>query len=336
MARSPSHLTQQVLFAGFLSASMLAAAPAGQVLTFGNFIHNVASLEKSAAFYQDALGLELTGSLPIPQRVFAANPPVAKLYATPGSPMRGFTVRLPDSPGGLEFNQFKDSEQKIVTPRVQDPGATVVVLQVKNLSAALAKLRETGAPVVTAGGVPEGKAIVLKDPDGFYVELVEPENAAGSKAPGIVIGASMMITVNDMDQTVHLYRDLIGFPLKVDAAFAKDKALSKTLGVSGARYRHAIGNIPGTTFQVDFVEFRGIDRKLGETRPFDLGSANLRVRVADEELFVKNLKEAGVAVASVGGEPITLNNNVKTCILRDTNNFFFQIMSAAPPAPSPK
>ena len=70
MARPPSSLTQQVLFTGFISASMLVAAPAGQVVTFGNFIHNVASLEKSAAFYQDALGLELTGPLPISQRVF--------------------------------------------------------------------------------------------------------------------------------------------------------------------------------------------------------------------------------------------------------------------------
>src|SRR5579862_5978439 len=157
MALSPFHLTQQVLFTGFISASFLAAAPAGQVVTFGNFIHNVVSLEKSAAFYQDALGLELTGPLPVSQRVFASNPPVARLYGTPGSPMRGFTVRLPDSPGGLEFNQFKDAEQKIVTPRVQDPGATVVVLRVKSLPAAMAKLRENGAPVVTAGGGPAGK-----------------------------------------------------------------------------------------------------------------------------------------------------------------------------------
>ncbi len=316
---------------------MLAAAPAGQVVTFGNFIHNVANIEKSAAFYQEALGLELTGAAPVSQRTFASNPPVARLYGTPDSPnMRGFTVRLPDSPGGLEFNQFKDADQKIVAPRVQDPGATVLVLRVKNLPAALAKLRETGAPVITTGGVPAGKTVLLKDPDGFYVELVESENAAEGKAPGMVIGASMMITVNDMDKSVHLYRDLIGFPLKVDAAFAKDKALSKTLGVNGASYRHAIGNIPGTSFQVDFVEFRGVDRKLGHTRPFDLGSANLRVRVADEEAFVKNLKDAGVAVASDGGEPITLNNNVKTCILSDGNNFFFQIMSAAPPAPAAK
>ena len=262
---------------------------------------------------------------------------------SPASPLTIFAVRAPSYAAPAEVRSFAEMIAHVAdaqlrmcgvvkgeSPTAQDPGATVVVLQVKHLPAALAKLRETGAPVVTAGGVPAGKAVVLKDPDGFYVELVEPENAAESKAPGIVIGASMMITVNDMDQTVHLYRDLIGLPLKVDAVFAKDKALSKTLGVNGARYRHAIGNIPGTTFQVDFVEFRGVDRKLGQTRPFDLGSANLRVRVADEELFVKNLKEAGVAVASVGGEPITLNNNVKTCILRDTNNFFSRLCRRRP------
>ena len=150
-----------------------------------------------------------------------------------------------------------------------------------------------------------------------------------------MIGASLMISVNDLGETVHLYRDLIGIPLKVDAAFAKNKELSKTLGVGGARYRHAIGNIPGTMFQVDFVEFKGIDRRMGHTRPYDLGSSNLRVRVTDASSFVKNLQAAGVKVASTGGEPISLNNNVTTCILSDTNNFFFQIMSAAPRPATP-
>jgi catechol 2,3-dioxygenase-like lactoylglutathione lyase family enzyme len=221
----------RVLFTGAISAFLLAGAPAGVVVTFGNFIHNVASLEKSAAFYHDALGLELTGQAPIAQRAFAANAPVAKLYGTPGSLMRGFTVRLPDSPGGLEFNQFQNATgQKIIAPRVQDPGATVVVLKVKSLQMALAKAREAGAPVVTTGGVLAGKRVVVKDPDGFYVELVEADNAADSKATGNVIGSSMMISVNDLDQTVHLYRDLIGIPLKVDAAFAKNKGLSKALG----------------------------------------------------------------------------------------------------------
>lgn len=128
---------------------------------------------------------------------------------------------------------------------------------------------------------------------------------------------------------MHLYRDMIGIPLKVDPAFAKDKALSKTLGVSNPGYRHAVGNIPGTTFQVDFLEFKGIDRKLGHTQPFDIGSSNLRMRVTDAIVFVKHLQE-GVKVASAGGEPILLNNNVITCILSDPNDFFFQIMSAAP------
>jgi catechol 2,3-dioxygenase-like lactoylglutathione lyase family enzyme len=327
---------RRVLFTSAISAFLLTGAPAGEVVTFGNFIHNVASLEKSAAFYQDALGLELTGQAPVAQRPFAPNAPVAKLYGTPGSSMRGFTVRLPDNPGGLEFNQFQNAAgQKTIAPRVQDPGATVVVLKVRSLDMALAKVREAGATVVTTGGVPAGKTVVVKDPDGFYVELLEADNAADSKATGNVIGSGMMISVNDLGQTVHLYRDLIGIPLKVDAAFAKNKELSEILGVVGARYRHAAGYIPGTMFQVDFVEFKGIDRKMGRTQPYDLGSSNLRVRVTDAGSFVKNLQAAGVKVASTGGEPISLNNNVTTCILTDTNNFFFQIMSAAPRPAAP-
>ena len=77
----PSTIPRRVLIMALISVSAFAVTPAGQVVTFGNFIHNVANLEKSAAFYQDALGLELTGPLPIAQRVFASNPPVARSFA---------------------------------------------------------------------------------------------------------------------------------------------------------------------------------------------------------------------------------------------------------------
>jgi catechol 2,3-dioxygenase-like lactoylglutathione lyase family enzyme len=324
-------LMRRTLFTAVFSALLLSGAPAGQVVTFGNLIHNVASLEDSAAFYHDALGLELAGAMPVAERRFAANPQVARLYGTPGSEMRGFTVRLPDSPGGLEFNQFKEATRSGAMPAVQNPGSTVVVLKVKNLAATLAKVHAIGAAVITPGG-PAGNTVLLQDPDGFFVELIQPENAAASAGPGNVIAASLMITVSDMDQTLHLYRDLIGIPLKDDKYYTPDKALSRTMGLNGARYRHAAGDIPGTKFQVDFVEIRGVDHEAGLLRSFDVGSANLRFRVTDEESFVANLQAQRVKVASDGGEPLTLNNNVKTCILSDPdNNFFFQIMSAATP-----
>jgi len=324
---------KKILLIGALSASLLAADPAGEVVSFGNFIHVVGSLEKSLAFYHDALGLEMQGQAPA-SRPFAANLPVAMLYGTPETQSRFGVVRLPNTPAGLEFGEFKDLNQKVFTPRVQDPGATVLVLKVKSLDAALAKVREAGAPIVSLGANPISGTFVVKDPDGFYVQFVKPENAAEATAPGNVIGAGMMVTVNDLDQTVHLYRDLIGFDPHIDATFAKDDALSKALGVAGALYRHAIGNVPGTTFQVDFVEFKGLDRKLEHSHVFDRGSGILRLRVKDVDSFVTHLKQGGVTVASAGGDPVLINNNQHFCILRDPNNFFFQIAPA--PAPRPQ
>jgi catechol 2,3-dioxygenase-like lactoylglutathione lyase family enzyme len=322
------------------STVYLMAAPAGEVMTAGNFIHVMGNVDKTIAFYHDVLGLETTGR-PGPHE-FADNAFVAKLYGTPGAQSRVTGFKLPDPSVALEFVEFKDIDQKTIQPRPQDPGASVLVLTVRSLDAALAKAREAGVPIVTAGGAPlmhsdeggKSNTVVLKDPDGFYVELVERDPAPESQATGNVIAASLMVSVADTDKTLHLYRDLIGFQLKTDAAFAKDAMLSKALGVKGGEVRHSIGTLPGSNFQYDFVEWKGIDRKPAQVRIFDRGAGVLRVRVRDVDPFVANLKEAGVTVASAGDGPVEMNPANHFCILKDPNSFFFQIAPGPRPRPA--
>ena len=64
--------------------------------------------------------------------------------------------------------------------RVQDPGATTLVLIVRNVDEAFAPLKQAAVPVVTLGGAPiavdggKARAVVVKDPDGHFVELRQP------------------------------------------------------------------------------------------------------------------------------------------------------------------
>src|ERR1700684_2737403 len=93
------------------SAAAFAQSP---VVGVGTFIHVVANLDKTMQFYGDRLGLELNGA-PGP-RAFAANAVVENLYDAKGSQSRVAVFKVPGSPLGLEFVEFKDVSQKPFRP----------------------------------------------------------------------------------------------------------------------------------------------------------------------------------------------------------------------------
>ncbi len=335
-----------------LGAAPIVAAAAGEVLGAGNFIHIVANLNRTVSFYHDVLGLELAtfGSQPQAPR-FAPDAPVAQLYAVPTStPVGVAMLRLPERGVALEFAEFRNVEQRSVRPRPQDPGAAVLVLDVRNLDPILRKVHAAQVPIVTVGGVPvvqrdaagRTRSIVVTDPDGYFIELVEhdgasaPEDAgngaaanngaaaAGNGAAGNVLHAHLMLSVADTDRTVHFYRDLLGLPLQVDAAFAPDAALSRELGARHAQFRHSIATVPGTGFTYDFVEWKGVARRPGQARVFDHGVDVLRFTVANVDTFVDQLKADGVRVASTGDAPVAITAVFRACILADPSGLYVE------------
>ena len=82
--------------------------------------------------------------------------------------------------------------QKPFRPRIQDPGASLITIPVRDVRSVMAKLKEDGAPVSSDG--------VVTDPDGFFVRLVEGTS-----------GAKLSLTVDNMERTLRLFRDLLGF-----------------------------------------------------------------------------------------------------------------------------
>src|SRR5262249_46935737 len=138
---------------------------------------------------------------------------------TPTAQLRFSTVRIPGSTMGIEIVEFKDIDRKPLPRRLQDPGATMLMLSVRDVDSALARMKTAGAAVVTAGGAPvmlpggKNRAVIIKDPDGFFIALEQADPLPATNAPATsnVIGARACITVGDMDQTMKLYRDVLGF-----------------------------------------------------------------------------------------------------------------------------
>ena len=320
-----------------LSASPAMAAAAGGVVGAGNFIHIVANLDRTIHFYHDVLGLELASFGGPPQAPkFAPNPPVARLYAVPPSTSVGVAVlRLPERGVGLEFAEFRGVHQRSIRPRPEDPGAAVLILEVRDLDAIVRRAQASQVPILTVGGVPvvhddtagKTRSITLADPDGYFIELVQHEpssdTAADATTPN-VRHAQLMLSVADTDRTVRFYHRLLGLPVQVDAAFSPDTTLSRVLGVPDASFRHSIATIPGTGFRYDFVEWKGGVRHPDPARVFDRGVDVLRLTVGNVDRFVHRLKADGVHVASTGDGPVALNAAFHACILEDPNGLYIE------------
>ena len=267
------------------AAGLSAQTPASPVVGVGTFIHVVADLDKTIRFYGDRLGLERNGAPAVP--AFSTNAVVENLYDAKGKQSRVAVFRIPGSPLGVEFAEFKDLSQTPFRPRLQDPGASLLTVPVGDVDAVRAKLKEDGTPVI-------GKNMVA-DPDGFYIQL------AGSGT-----SAKLTLTVDSRDRTLHLFRDLLGFQPEGNTA-----------------------KVPGTNFEVEFKHYKGARRRKVAESIHDPGAGVLRLVVRDVDALLQTLKAAGVPVVSAGGEPVSVGPR-HFVILRDPDNFFFQLVPQAP------
>jgi len=207
-------------------------APAGDVVIgSGSFSPIVSDLERSLKFYSDLVGT------PPPQTVpaWSTDPALLNFLGSPTSQIRFGTVRIPGSALTVEIVEFKDIDRRPVRPRVSDPGAVRLILIVRDIDSMLSRLAGQGVPVVTTGKTPvafrtrdAGRAVLIQDPDGFFIELFQPEVLPASSAPATsnVVGARFGLTINDTDQTMKFYRDLLGFQPQIGEDFSGEKALT--------------------------------------------------------------------------------------------------------------
>jgi catechol 2,3-dioxygenase-like lactoylglutathione lyase family enzyme len=320
------------------SASVFAQAPAapGDVVGVGGFSHIVANVERSVGFYRDVLGLEM----PNPPRAFDSTPWIVDMGNTPGAQSRPAILHIPGSKLGVELIDYKDIDRKPAHPNFQDPGAASLILTVRDMDPLMAKLKEAHAHINSKGGEPativgpngsRGRVVFVQDPDGFFIEISQRDPAPSTTAPASsnIIGGAFEIIVADLDQTLYIYRDVLGFQTLPPTAWDGTKLLMDTAGTPGAQFRRSSATIPGTTVMMAFMEFKDIDRQPLHTRIQDPGTAILQVGVRDIDATVKALKAAGVTVISKNGEPV-MNGTSRFCMLRDPNNLYLELFQRGP------
>src|SRR5690606_36158353 len=138
-----------------------------------------------------------------------------------------------------EAIEFRNMERHQYVQNLDDIGGSHLVLLVRDLDSAVSRLKEEGVRIVTEGEEPVAvplmygenrtkRAIVVRDPDGYPVELVEltPTPATTAPADSNLIGARISVTVEDLAASTKLYEDLVGSGMEfwTSPDFVKDEA----------------------------------------------------------------------------------------------------------------
>jgi predicted enzyme related to lactoylglutathione lyase len=303
-------------------AGASSATAAVTVLHTEHFSPTVADLDRAIAFYRDVIGLEIQ---PKPAPVWDSTPWLRALHGTGDAALRYAIAKVPGTNWGIEFVEFRTSDRRPVVPKVQDPGAATVAFGVRDMAAAVARIKQAGAPIISAGGGTGGSpggAVIFRDPDGFLVEFfTQKEPAAGTTVPASsnVIGGGKRIVVDDLDKTLALYRDQLGWPFAPPRA--NDSRGFRAMTGLEAKSRASVATAPNGALY-ELVEFQEVERTPLKTRVQDPGSTRFYLTVSNLDAALARFKAAGSSVITTGGQPV-VGGGTRYVAVRDMNGVFF-------------
>jgi catechol 2,3-dioxygenase-like lactoylglutathione lyase family enzyme len=315
----------------FSVAALAQQTPAGQTRSLSHAIHAVNDLDTTLAFYRDVFGISGNAQ-------DFANAGVPLLTNAPGVTLRMSMVALP---GGTRFEltHFKGVERQPGLAKYTDPGAASLVFYVRDIDVLVAAAKKAGATIVTTGGAPvqvttdNGKArsIILRDPDGFFLQLVE-EAPVADVPEGNVHRVSLAYTMEDAPATKNFYTGMMGIELTGSSVFTKDAALARLVGApENVEFRTLTGTLPPNA-KVQFTEFRGVPRTKFDLRVRDPGAPAVAIQVTNLEGMIAQMKAAGVNVLSTNGELVDFGNGVYTIFVEDPSGMNLELFER-PAAP---
>jgi catechol 2,3-dioxygenase-like lactoylglutathione lyase family enzyme len=324
-------------------------------------IHSTNDVEKTLAFYQEVFALNgrVNSFDPKGPRILT-NSPTASLRVA----MMNLTGHAGSSALNFELTQFGDLERQTnKQPDIQDAGAPMMKWLVRDLDAVVANAKKVNAPIVTKGGAPivaptpigSAKAIIMRDPDGYFVEAIQatPQMiattdaeplpgrgrgaAAGAAAPAPppptqVVGAIIGLTVRDMDETLKYWNGVLGMEMPKADKFSSDQAMLDLMGLpKNASYRVSSGVISGSPARIEFIEIKGVPRKPFDLRVTDAMACGMAIRIGHIRDVLAKIKANGGRVLSKNEELVEWSDTIRNVFVKDPNGLNLELVGAADP-----
>jgi catechol 2,3-dioxygenase-like lactoylglutathione lyase family enzyme len=356
-----------VLFFGFsiavaqtpwatLDAPPTGVAPAGEVLRPGHLGREIGNVELMIHFYHDLIGLGLLGPRERP-RPFGSkeNGPALLEFVQLGqgvpNPMdaRNRAVILPipgtsatkGSDMAIEAIEIKNIESRPYKPSLSDPGASYLTMIVRDLDKTLAILKDELVPVITIGRNPvtlsgypgiSGKirAVFVRDPDGYPVELMELTPPPASTAPpeSNILGARVSVVVDNLETTCRWFQHLVGPDLKFwlnPILMGGDKTYVDLTDTPG-QFRMAMALIPGSPVVMEFIEYKDHIKNFMRPHIQDPGTAHILFMSKDVDIVMPRMKAAGLTTLSATGGPVFIGPTTRSFFVADPDGFWAEFM----------
>jgi len=299
-----------------------APAAAGPRAIGATFLHlNVANLDRSLAFYRDVVGLEVA-TPPAEPRAGGA------LVDEPGARLRTTVLRTAGGSFRLELVEWSGTPLKPQQARIQDPGAVMLAFRTTRVDGQFESAKRLGLTILTAGGAPivgggrsgQTRAVVIRDADGFVVELLQPLGEAA------VPEVQAFLTVADLAQTVAFYNEALGFsmPAPAPAQPASDRIRTLFGDPTLSSIRSVRGTFPGSDVTLEFQELVAPDRKPVRHRVQDPGGPVLPITVQDLPGVVARARANGGTIG-VGETSVALPPDARAVWVRDPNGLLLQM-----------
>ena len=311
-------------------------------------IHSTNDVEKTLAFYQNVFATngQVRGFDPKGPRILT-NSPTATLR-----------VAMTNLPGAFNFEltQFADLDRQMnKQPDIQDSGAPMMKMLVRDLATVVANAKKANAPIVTKGAAPvtaptpigTAKAIIMRDPDGYFIEAIQatpaiiaevdakPQSGAGRGTPpppSQVVGAIMGLTVRDMDETLKYWNGVLAMEMPQPTKFESDQAMLDLMGLpKGASYRISSGVISGSPARIEFIEIKGVPRKAFDLRVTDPMACGMAIRIGHIRDVLAKIKASGGRVLSKDEALVEWSDTVRNVFVKDPNGLNLELVGAADP-----
>ena len=222
-------------------------------------------------------------------------------------------------------------------PNLQDIGAATLALQVRDIEKVLAKVKASGATIVTIGGAPV-------NPTGNSEQQISRDRGSRSRRLLRRIAAARSAALATRRRHSRRRRAVLdrGFgedsrlPARCDriqrrptGPLGTNATVANLIGLPTAQWRITHGSIPGTTLDFGLIEYSGVPRAKVVAGAEDPGSPAFTMVVRDVNAAVDQWTKAGGTVATTGGKAIVRANGAGNVFVRDVNGFMWELIQRA-------
>ncbi|MEJ0036001.1 MAG: hypothetical protein WDO68_07945 [Gammaproteobacteria bacterium] len=335
-----------------LTAPPTETLPPGDVLRAGHLGREIGDTQNLIHFYNDIIGLGLVGARDATRR-FMVSHPLAEFAELGEGDQNAYDsvsrVALLPIPGTaataggpemtIEAIEIKGIKSQAYNPPMSDPGASYLKLIVSDLDKTLAALKDERTPIITPGGNPvelsgwpgiTGKirAIFVRDPDGYPVQLMQitPAPASTAAANSKVLGARVTLVVDNLEETCRMYQSLVGPDFKFWLSPMMGDKAYETLSNTPGQFRMAQAMVPGSPVVMEFVEYKNHNKKFRKAHIQDPGTAHFLFMSKDDDVIISRVHAAKLHTLSKSNAPVYLSPTVRSFFVPDPQGFWIEFM----------